>query len=173
MIEKHSQAEEFSDWCYGLNLKVNDKDTTPRPNRIHRPGKRDFESLVFFHQVEKGTHNDMPKDWLYKSCADRHAPNDKDPRACTPVIIAPPNGKQIVCKMENGKKLFSFSNKGKYEDNKRFIYRPATFKKWGFQYAKQALQKTGKPLCTLFLDGKKVGRINPGYRDGQYRDHIQ
>ena len=172
MAEKHSQAEEFCDWTWDLNQKINEKDKTPRPQRVHKPTKKVFDGLIYFHEVPKGTHNDLPKDWLYKSCAERHAANDKDPRACTPLFIAP-NGKQIVVKMVNGKKLFTLSNKGKYEDGKHFIYRPATYKKWGYQYGRIALKKTGVAVADVFLDGKKVGRINPGYRDKQYRDHIQ
>lgn len=174
MGQTHSKAEEFCDWTFDLNLKMSEKDTTSRPNRIHRPSKKTINSLLFYNEAPKGTHNKLPNgQWIYKHCADRHKAftngKEGDSRACTPVIIAPDNGKQIVCKDSKGKKVFTLNNAGKYEDNKRWLYRPVSYKNWGFNYAKAAIKSSGSPVCTVLLDGKAKGTINPGWRDQTYR----
>jgi len=175
--EKHANSEEFCDWTFDLNLKMSEKDATKRPDRVHRPNQKLIRSLMFYTQGAKGTHNALPDGWIFKHCAERHTPynpknvkkEESDPRACTPVMISPANGKQIVCKMSNGRKLFSMTNKGLYTDKKRFVYRPISFQDWGYEYAKKALKDTNSPLCDIVLDGKSKGKVNPGWRDESYR----
>lgn len=174
MAEDRAYAEEFCDWVYDLNLKYSEKDTTKRPDRIHRPTAKVIKSLMFYHEGPKGTHDNLPSGYIFKHCAERHKAwngqgKDPEPRACTPVIIAPDNGKQFICKMTNGKKLFTLTNGGLYQDKKRWVYRPVSFDNWGYEYAKKALKESGSPVCELVLDGKSKGKVNPGWRDEDYR----
>lgn len=164
--EKHANAEEFCDWTFDMNLSISGKDKTPRPERVHRPTKKTIRSLLVYTQIPKGTHNALPNKYIFKHCAERHAPNEGDKRACTPVLLTPEGGSNLVCKMSNGKKLFSMTNTtpGKADT---YYWRPVT-QKWGFEYAKEALKATGSPLCEIVIDGVKKGKVNPAWRDEEY-----
>lgn len=167
----HSQgwkkAHMRSVWIAGFNRRLNTDDTTARPNRVHKPVEKDWESLDYNINNESGGSN-LKKDELYKSHADRHAPGRADKRAGIPVFIIPQKGKKLEIRDSTGEKVFTCKYDKIYKDKKRHVYRPVT-SAWGHEYCVKLL-KQGKPTrCKLYLDGKYIGDLDPAYRAGDFR----
>lgn len=157
----------FSVWIADFNMKMNTSDETLRPNRKHKPNTKVFKALIWMLSNRKAVNGTYKNGKLYKSHADRHKPNNTDTRAGLPLSIIKEKGKDIVVKDKKGKKVFTMSYSGKYKDG-RDLYRSIAAK-WGYEYAQAAKKNAGTTACDVFLDGQKIGEIDPAYREGEWR----
>lgn len=154
----------FGIWWAVYNVKNNSNESTPRPKRNSYPLPEHYRQAEYMLENPKKKTN-FKKIELYKSNADRHKPGNQDPRADTPVFILTTNGKQVTVKDVKGNKIFSADNKGSYHDEDRWIYRPSVYK-WPHQWAKFAVRRSGSSVCSVWLDGKKIGTVALAFRDG-------
>lgn len=161
------KAHMRSVWIASFNRRLNTNDTTQRPKRTHKPVEKDYRSLDYMINNESAGSN-LKKNELYKSHADRHAPGKADKRAGVPVFIIPQKGKKLIIKDSTGAKVFTCNYDKRYKDKVRHVYRPVT-RDWGFEYCLKLL-KQGKPTkCSLYVDNKKIGDLDPAYRAGDFR----
>lgn len=152
MQGKHAKAELFCAWHPRLNGKWSMKDTTPRPQRKAWPNKELLESLVYLF-TDKGFVT-LPKNWLVKSHAEKHGPEDK--KGDKLLIIAPIRANEIILKKE-GKKTGTLPYYGPFDGGGFRYYAP----QFGYKYG---------PYQDVFIGQKKHGTINGGFRHGNYRD---
>lgn len=147
----YSDAEVFFFWHCRFNLKWSMKDMTPRPQRKAVPSGDLIKSVVYL-ATDKGNTN-LPKGWLLKSHAEKH--NATDQKGDKLLIISPHKGSEILLK-RNGKVI----------DKLRY-YGP--FSEGGFRYYSNNFGYKDGPDLEVYLNGKKYGVINGGFREGKYR----
>lgn len=147
---RHSKADTFFIWNPRLNLKWSMKDTTPRPERNAIPTKEFVDSLIYLFQPKGQT--SIPKTWLIKSHAERHELNDF--KGDKLLIIAPVKTDKIELK-QGGKVVERLMYYGPFDGGGHRYYA----RRMGFQIGK----------VDVWVNGKKVGNINAGFRDGSYR----
>lgn len=148
---RHKEADTFFLWSPEFNCRYESNDTTPRPQRKHKPSKELIESIVFLSTYKGDVF--LPKKWLWKSHSENKGTGDK--RANKPVLIAPIKTKEIVLK-RNGKIIHKLPYYGRYEDGRSRYYASI----WGYKL---------NGICEIWANGKQVGTVNPGFREGQYR----
>lgn len=154
-------------WIAAFNKRLNTNDTTSRPNRVHKPIEKDWKSLAYMINNESAG-SSLKKNELYKSHADRHAPGKADKRAGIPVFIIPQKGKKLIIKDASGGKVFTCNYDKLYKDKVRHVYRPVT-KEWGYEYCIKLLKQGKHTRCSLYIDDKKIGELDPAYRAGDFR----
>lgn len=151
----YSDSDVFFFWHPRFNLKWSMKDTTPRPLRKALPSEQLIKSVVYL-ATDKGN-TSIPKNWLVKSHSENHGPTNgvPDQKADKLLIISPRKAAVIILKragwaIDTLRLYGSFAGGGwrYYSQN------------WGY--------KLGADL-DVWLDGKKYGLINGGFRDGNYR----
>lgn len=152
----HVHAELLMFWTYQLNLKYNEKDTTPRPARTVRPSAKLIKSLAAL-AGEKGECK-LPKGWLYKSHAEQSDPQG-DARSGKPLIIGPKQAN--TCELvKNGRVIETLKYYGKFADGRHRYY--ATSGRYGYEIAQEPVQ--------LRCGGKVIGTVNPAFRQNEYRN---
>lgn len=158
---KHKSAQSFYYWSPRFNLRWSENDDTPREQRTGIPTRRFIRSIVFLH-TERGA-TSVPRGYIIKSHSERHGLTDT--RGDKLLIIAPINAQAIVLKSIAGDVLVSLQNRGSYTKGGWRYYSTS----WGYEIANKAKRLTGSPLVDMFINGKKVGTINPGFRGGVFR----
>ena len=98
----------------------------------------------------------LPANWLYKSHAENNGYGDT--RAEKPVMIAPVKAAAIELKGPDGRVIETLRYYGSYSDNKRWRYYGT---RWGFETLAQI---RGGTSVTVWVNGKKVGSVNPAFR---------
>lgn len=159
-------GEVFFYWSPRCNGRWETNDKTPRPNRKGWPDGKLLDSLIYLRQERGATK--LPANWIYKSHSENKGPGKGgkfDPRAEKPVFIVPPKAREIQLRADNGQVVATLRYYGTYHDGRHRYYASA----WGFEIADKAKRIQGHPLCGVFVNGKKIGVINPAYRDGSYR----
>lgn len=158
-----SGASMLCAWHPSLNGKCSMKDTTPRPERNCFASKEMLKSLVYLF-TDKGE-TSLPKNWIVKSHAERHAPGIQDAKGDKLLIIAPVKvldkkgkPKPIILKRD-GKKVCQLNYYGTYDGI------PGTHR----YYAPVMGYQCGANL-DVYLGKKLYGKINGGFRDGTYRE---
>jgi hypothetical protein len=150
--EKYSDADTFCVWHPRLNGKWSMKDDTPRPQRKAWPSGDMLRSLVYLFS-DKGIVSLPSTKWIVKSHADNHGPND--PKGDKLLVISPIKAAQIILKRA-GAKIGTLDFYGAFEGGG-----------WRY-YAKVMGYKLGAGL-DMFINGKKYGTINGGFRSAPYR----
>jgi hypothetical protein len=163
MKKRHGKAEVFYWWTYQFNLRKNDNDPTPRPDREAVPTPELIDSVVYLKN--KRGRVSLPKDWLYKSHADQHAAPVPEPRAFKPVMICPLKVPSLELVADNGQVVAVMPYYGPFADGRHRYYAPAM----GYQLAEKAKRIQGSPLVRVVADGKVQGFINPAFRTGGFR----
>lgn len=158
---QHNGSQVFFFWHPRLNLKWSMKDTTPRPARKAKPSSELIDSLIYLHTA-KGT-TSVPKRWLVKSHAEKHGEGDL--KGDKLLIISPIRARAIELKTRNGQTVDTLRYYGTFEGG-GFRYYSA---QWGYQVAHKARRIQGDPLCEIWINGKRVGGTNPGFRDPTFR----
>lgn len=148
---KHKNADVFFFWAPRFNLKWSMKDDTPRPKRVAKPSKEYMASIVYLAS-EKGVTN-PPKGWTVKSHAERHSANDM--KGDKLLIIATQKANEILLK--RGKKII---------DTLRYF---GPFDGGGHRYYSTKFGYHAGANLEIWLNGKKHGYCNGGFRDGSYR----
>lgn len=151
-LDKHSGAEMFCMWHPRLNGKWSMADSTPRPQRNAWPSGDMLRSLVYLFS-QKGVVLLPNSAWIVKSHADNHGPNDQ--KGDKLLVISPVRADTIVLKRA-GQKIGTLFYYGSFEGG-------------GFRYyATQFAYKFGA-MVDIFINNKKYGTINPGFRSPPYR----
>lgn len=146
--QKMKNAEYFLMWHPANNGRLKADDPTPRPQRKSFPTVELLESLQVLAK-DKGATN-LDSKWLFKSHADRHT-TPPEPRAYKPVIIGPTKNSNIKV----GDTTCSYY--GVYQGGGHRYYCP----KYGYKIA-------NKPV-NILIGQKKIGIINPAFREGGFR----
>lgn len=152
----------FGFWDANFNLKKEDKDSTPRPERKVRPQPHIFKALAYLANDKGDTH--LPSHWIYKTHAEQHN-NPESPREHKPVLICPVSGDYADLIACNGKRVARLERRGNYTDG-RPVYRIEN--KVGFQLAEKAKKLAGCDLVSIKINKKEYGAINPAFREGSY-----
>lgn len=166
--ETHKNAEVFFFWHPAFNLKyktqlsghetpkVKKNDSALPRARNCLPTPELIKSLEVLAQPKGFTQ--LARQNIWKSHADRHE-SPPEPRAYKPVLISPVRGKVAYLVDSNNVAVFKSSGPvTQYQDGKRWVYR---FSDFGYDIAL-------KPL-TLMVGGKRLGLVNPAFREGEYR----
>ena len=149
--KRHADAEVMFLWSARFNLKWSMKDTTPRPQRNALPTKEYIDSIACLFN-DKGNYN-LPKNWLVKSHAEKH---DKiDTKGDKLLIISPIKANSISLK-RNGKEVAKLGYYG-------------TFDGGGYRYYWNRFGYAAGGNLDVFINNKKYGVINAGFRSPPYR----
>jgi hypothetical protein len=156
----YKDAEYFLYWSCQANGRLKAEDKTPRPKRKAWPTSRQIDSWIYLSNAKGATKFSE----LYKSHSDQHTvpPSGKDQK---PVFIIKAKVSEIVLKTRNGQIIDRARFYGSFTGGGYRYY----CTDWGYLLAEKAKRIQGDPLCDVFVNGKKVGVINPGFRDGKYR----
>lgn len=130
------------------------QDSRSRAERIkncYKPGA-EYQDSIEYLISEKGN-TSVPKGWLIKSHAERHG--FVDPKGDNLLVISKIKTNEVVLKKQ-GKVIAKLPYYAAYDGGGYRYY----YSSYGF--------KLGAGL-ELFLNGKKYGTINGGFRDGSYR----
>lgn len=157
----YGDAETFFLWGIRFNGNWNTGASVPRPNRKGWPDSRYIDSLIALSKDKGATK--LPKNWLYKSHSENKGTGD--PRAEKPVWIAPIKAGAIELRTDNGQVVDRARYYGPFADG-RFRYYSGD---WGYLIADKARRIQGHCLCEVWVNGKRVGVINPAFRDGSFR----
>lgn len=147
----HKNADVLFFWAPRFNLKWSMKDDTPRPKRTAKPSKEYIESIVYLG-TSKGV-TSVPKGWLIKSHAEKHSATDV--KGDKLLIIA--TQKVDVIHLKRGKKII---------DTLRYF---GPFDGGGHRYYSTKFGFHAGANLEMWLNGKKHGYCNGGFRDGSYR----
>lgn len=155
LIAKLSRAEVFMFWHSRCNLRYRSKDTADRKLRIKQAKQRspspDFLKSLSYLTTGKGQ-TSIPKNTTIKSHADRH--DAKDNKGDKFLIIYPKKVKEIVLK-RGSKVVAKLPYYGPFEDGRSRYYSSSMGWKLG--------------VVDIYVNGKKVGSCNCGFRDGDTR----
>jgi hypothetical protein len=155
-LKKYGDAEIFFMWSSRFNLRYREKDSTPRPQRIKEAKARkptnDYISSIAYLFTDKGTYS-IPKGYLIKSHAEKHDANDK--KGDKLLIISPVNASKIVLK-QGSKVVATLPLYGSFDGGG-----------WRYYWSQMAY-KLGSNI-DVYVNNKKVGTINPGFRSAPYR----
>jgi len=157
----YKDAEYFMLWNSQCNGRRNLEDKTPRPKRKFFPTPKQIDSWIY-QTRDRGVVN-VPKG-IFKSHSDQHTvpPSGKDQK---PVYIISQKVKEIVLKADNGQTVGTLRYFGTFTGGGYRYYAS----EWGMDLAIKATRIHGKGVCNIFINGKKVGTINPAYRGGKFR----
>jgi hypothetical protein len=158
----HGKSDVFFFWHPRFNLKWSMKDKTPRPERRAFPDSYLIDSIIYLH-TQKGKTNLPLKTWLQKTHADRH--QQIDPKGDKLLIISPIKSKEIQLRTRNGQVVDTLRYYGSF-DGGGYRYYSGTY---GYLVAQKAKRIQGDPLCEVWVNGKKHGVVNPGFRDSTFR----
>jgi len=158
MKKRHERSEIFFLWTYQFNGKCNEKDKTPRPQRKAWPTDDLINSIIKLFE-EKGQ-TQLSRNRLWKSHAEhtKNEPLEKEPRACKPVYITPAKVREVILKDANDGTVINSGPPSLYADGRWRYY----FSDYGYKFCKRG-------NLTILEGGKKVGIVNPAFREGVFR----
>jgi hypothetical protein len=160
--EKYSDADVFFWWTPRFNGKWNMADKTPREKRKGWPDATEIDSVIYLNR-HKGFPS-LPKKYLWKSHSENKGNGDL--RAEKPVLIAPVKTRAIYLKADNGQTIDTLRYYGTFSDG-RFRYYSS---QWGYQIAEKAKRIQGNSVCNVVVNGKIIGKVNPAFRENEWRD---
>lgn len=152
--KKYGSAERFFFWWARFNLRWSTNDTRSREERLKNPAlptKHDTDSIEYLAGAKGLT--SLPKKWLLKSHSERHGEND--PKGDKLLFIGPVKTNEIQLKRSK-KVLATLPYYGAYTDGRSRYY----WKDLGFSLGSEV---------ELWANKKKVGIVNPGFRENDYR----
>lgn len=158
-----SNAETFFFWVPQFNLRKNTNDKTPRPQRKAVPTGQLVDSVIYLKN-EKGA-TSLPRRWLWKSHADQHNAPVPEPRALKPVLITPVKTKVFQLIADNGQVVATSGSAQSFNDGRFRYYWPD----FGYLLAEKAVRIQGHPVCKLVANDRVYGRVNPAFRENEYR----
>ncbi len=160
--KNYKDAEYFMFWNCQINGRLKLEDKTPRPQRKAYPISRQIDSWIQLSKDKGATK--LPKGWLFKSHSDQHTtpPSGKDQK---PVWISPTKAAEIILKTRNGQIVDKAKYYGTFQGGGFRYY----CSDWGYLIADKAKRIQGDSLCDVFVNNKKIGVVNPAFREGIYR----
>lgn len=163
---RHAGAEVFFLWVPQFNGKRNVSDTTPRPDRVCWPSKEHIESAAFL--ATQGGEAKLPPRGTWKSHADDQVPDH--PRELKNLLLVPEQYTRVELVARSGEVVASAPRDPvPFEDGRWRYY----FGSWGYKNALKIKQITGQkiPYARIRADGKFIGRVNPAFRAGDFRNN--
>lgn len=152
--KKFAGAERFYLWTFRENCRWSMQDGRSLTERIRDCAKPIPEWFVSeLALISKKGDTEVPRGWLIKSHSERHSRDDL--KGDKLLIISPVKGDEVTLKKE-GKVVAKLPYYGPYQGGGYRYY----YSDFGY--------KLGAGL-DLFINGKKYGTINGGFRDGVYR----
>lgn len=147
----HSRADVLFIWNPRLNLKWSMKDTTPRPQRKALPTPEFMRSLEYL----EGSPGEakLPVRWLAKSHSERHSATDT--KGDKLLIISPVKAAAVQLKRA-GKVITTLPYYGPYDAG-------------GHRYYSKSMGFTSGGALQVFVNGKRYGTIDGGFRCCTYR----
>lgn len=164
VAKRLSGADTFYIWNSQCNGRKTTQDTTPRPERKAWPTSNYIDSWIALSRTSSVGVVKLPAKWTYKSHADQHTV-PPEPRAGKPVWICPIKASEIVLKTRNGQVVDRAKYYGPFTGGGHRFYSP----NWGYLTAEKARRIQGDYLCDVWIQGKKVGTIDPAFRAGNFR----
>lgn len=154
----------FMYWTSSDNGRRNDSIKPPPPsipNRKHWTSVKMNKSIQYQSELTRAA-DDLPNKWLWKSHGDPDTtPNPTEDNKG--VLLCPLKAAKAELINESGKVVQTLKYSGVSHEDGRHIYRA---NRWGFEIAKK-----GRKL-RLRMDGKIKGKIDPGFRINEYRNHL-
>lgn len=161
--ESYKDTEVFFFWDARFNGRWEDVDKTPRAKRTGYPDSNLIDSIIYLHR-DKGQTKIEQRNAIYKSHSENKG--SKDPRAEKPVFISTSRAKEITLVASNGQTVGTFRYYGTFPGNRHRYYAS----EMGYQLAEKAKRiQNGNPVVNVFVNKRKIGFINPAFRDGSFR----
>lgn len=158
---KHSRSEVFFFWHPRFNLKWSMKDKTERPKRRAFPTKEMIRSVIYLHN-SKGRTNPPAK--MVKSHAEKDS--EKDQKGDKLLLILDIEAPKVELVTPGGKPVATLPYYDKFSEGGHRYYA----KDFGYQIAEKAQRLGGSPFVRVIVNGKRIGLINPAFRDRVYRN---
>lgn len=158
----HALSQVYFWWHPAFNGRLNTNDKTPRPSRKAWPTSDLIDSIIYL-RTDAGKVS-YPRNWLWKSHADRHS-SPPEPRAYKPVLIMPIKAKRVELVAINGQVIARASAAMPFNDGRYRYYWPD----FGYKLAEKAVRIHNMPTVSVFVDGKALATVNPGFRGGSFR----
>ena len=150
----HANADVFFMWTSQCNGRRNRNDDTPRPLRKFYPTGKLIRALAFL-STEQGTVK-LPRNYLVKPKSDQHEVPPEE-RALKPVFLF--KGPEAKVQLKVGHTTIATSSPGMpFADGRKRYYFPL----FGYEIVKKA----GTNVLDLYVNNKKVGTVNPAFRQG-------
>lgn len=150
-----AQCEFFQIWSPRYNGRWQANDPTPRPQRKGWADANDIKAHAYLANVKGQAF--LPNKYIWKPISENKG--NGDPRAGKPVLIAPIKSSEYQL-TKNGKKIASLRYYGTYQGG--------GFRYYSQEQGYQLGQKCGGS-CDLVVNKKKVGTVDPGFRQNAYR----
>lgn len=167
--ETHKKAQHIWGWCLQYNLLKNDEDRTNRKDRKIMPVGLLIKSMDYILQNDKGATSLDGTLYTLKSHAEqeKNSPDISD-RDNKPVFISKPKVNNIKFVDYKGNSI-DVEDSGKLEDG-RFVYRlKPRGGKYGFNYSKKAMKKTGATVYKVLKGTTVIGIVDLAFREGTFR----
>lgn len=156
-------AKVFFMWHPAYNGRLTTNDKTPRPDRKAWPTPELIDSIEFL-ATSRGALKPLPKDFIWKTHADRHT-TPPEPRAYKPVLITDAAYSKIELRTLDNKVVITAGPRLPFENNRSRYY----FSDYGYITAEKAIKIQGHAVCNMVVDEKVVGQVNPAFRAGTFR----
>lgn len=160
---QHSRCQTFYFWVPAFNGRLRTTDKTPRPQRKSWPTSELIDSVIYLHNERGQTR--LPRTHIWKTHADRHE-TPPEARAYKPVLIAPEKANRAELVADNSQVVAVSQSRLPFNDG-RFRY---YFSEYGYQLAEKAIRIQGHPVVRIRIGKRFVGKVNPAFRAGSFRD---
>lgn len=159
-VEKYSDAFVFMEWILQDNGKRNTKDDTKRPFRKAWLTADQDDSVSHLFKTVLGAW--VNKGDLYGSHSEQHTDSGGGTQNKPFYITESKRYNKIQLLTQNGKVLETCDRPEKYKHGNGYLYR---FKDWGYRLSQKAQKLSGSPMCHIVADGRKIGLVEPGFRE--------
>jgi hypothetical protein len=156
ILRKHQRAKVFCVWHPRDNLKYGDKDKANRAQRVKEAADRSPDADMLLSQTYLFSNPgeiDLPAKWLVKSHAEKHDKNDT--KGDKLLIISPLKADKIELR-RSGKTIATLNYYGPFDGG-------------GYRYYWNRFGYTAGGNLKIFMNGKRHGAINGGFRAGGFR----
>lgn len=161
LAKEHPNAIAILKWITQDNGKFGPKDSRKRPARDAWLYAALDQAVC--HTSTEPAEMTLAKGHLWKCCGEQDSVKpiaDSDDNRPA-YISAKLQYKKVQLKALNGRVLETVTRSAKYKHGPGYLFR---FTRWGFKMAEEAKKYTGETTCELFVDGKSIGKFDPGHR---------
>lgn len=160
---KMQNAEIFFLWHPAMNGRLKVDDPTPRSQRNSWPTVNLLKSILYL-QKDAGSGINLPKNWLWKSHADRHK-TPPEFRAYKPVLISPLKVNNFQLISDDETIVSTSSGPLPFVDGRWRYY----FPDYGYKLSQRLTKIQKNPVGLIVSGGVVYGKVNPAFRAGTFR----